>query len=508
MFNGSSVSSSQSIVSEFFSRNYPNGQRIVGGTTDSRSGVGVGRKTLTSQSLESTVSLNNLFRDPRFVLTQKPKLLQSSLRNVITSGLETVYSQGASISVKDPSDPEGARVLTGSAAANYILLNSTITTNASADFIGTDAAFLNQLANASSDVATAGYTFGPNGEHYPHGNHTSVPNAGQVSGGSRMVLLESTFGPGEKEWYLDRARMLQGMSNADGIPSFGSPSALVDGFDFDIENGRQNITVHGTYVPGFSSASVAISDEIINASMQKAYIAPIIIEFMIYMNSNNTDIFFTGSPGLSRAGDPNIQGNNFTPLEDGDTVSAHVMGRALDLGGATNRDGTRGKLNFAQSGEPVEVYREALEILLDELNTLGASRPDLIPDLIMIHDDLASVYGLNSGGLEDAATYVKQQYPNLLYVNFGTDGNHNNHIHISFAPQRSGVYIGPGGALGGTPSANAAYDGLIEGDAAYYADTIVAPSSTVLEVYGDPVYTKNYATTPSDTMTKEQIAML
>lgn len=506
MFNGNNVSSSQSIVSEFFSRNYPNGQRIIKSTTDSRVGAAAGRKTLTSQSIESTVSLSNLFRDPRFVLTQKPRLLQSSLNNVITSGMETVYSQGASISVKDPSDPEGVRVLTGAAAANHVFLNSSVTTNASYDFISGESAFLNQLANASSDVATAGYVFGPNGEAYPHGSHSSIPNAGQVSAGSRMVLLESTFGPQEKEWYLDRARMLQGMTGSDGTPSFGSPSTLVNGFDFDIENGRQNISVHSTYVPGFSSANVDIPDSVINASLQKAYIAPVIIEFMIYMNSDNTDIFFVGSPGTQRASNLDQQGNNFSPLQDGDTVSAHVMGRALDIGGVTNRDGTRGKLDFAQSGEPVEVYREALEIFLDELNTLGATRPDLIPDLIMIHDDLAPIYGLNSGGLEDAATYVKQQYPNLLYVNFGTDGNHNNHIHISFAPQRSGVYVGPGGALGGSSQADAG--GASVGDTSYYSDTIVASPQIVFEVYGNSVYTKNYATTPSDTISREQIVKL
>jgi len=508
MLNGNNVSSSQSIVSEFFSRNYPNGQRIVKGTTDYRSGAIAGRKTLTSQATENTSSLNNFFRNPLNLLGQKSKLIQSSYGNILTSGIETVYSQGASVSVRDQSDPEGQRVLTGSLASNQILLDAGATTNASLDYLGNDVALLSQLANASSDVATAGVTFGLNGEAYPHSNHTSVPNAGQVSAGSRMILLESTFGPGEKQWYLDRARVLQGISNSDGIAAFGSSSSLVNGFDFDIENGRQNINVHSTYVPGFSSANVDIPDEVINASMQKAYIAPVIIEFMIYMNSDNTDIFFTGNPGLQRAGNPDIQGSNLTPLEDGDTVSAHVMGRALDIGGVTNRDGTRGKLNFAQSGETVEVYRQALEIFLDELNTLGASRPDLIPDLIMIHDDLATIYGLNSSGLEDAATYVKQQYPNLLYVNFGTDGAHNNHIHISFAPQRSGVYVGPGGALGGAPSVSAANGGNTGVDGPYYADTIIAPSSTVFEVYGNSVYTKNYATTPSDTMTKEQIAKL
>lgn len=505
MFNGNNVSSSQSIVSEFFSRNFPNGQKIIKSTTDSRSSAGVGRKTLTSQSIESTISLNNMFRDPRFVLTQKPRIVQSSLNNIITSGIETVYSQGASLSVKDPSDPEGTRVLTGAAAANEILLRSSISTNASYDFIANDAVFLNQLANASGDSAILGYTFGPNGTPYPHGNYPSSGNSGQVSAGSRMVLLESNFNEQEKEWYLDRARLLQGMTGVDGLSSFGESSVLVNGFDFDLENGRQNITVHSTYLPGFSSANVDIPDELINASVQKAYIAPVIIELMIYMNSSNADIFFIGSPGTQRAGNPAIQGNNFTALEDGDTVSAHVMGRALDIGGVTNRDGTRGKLHFEITGERVEVYREALEIFLDELNTLAASRPDLIPDQIVIHSELASVYGLVRG-LEDAATYIKQQYPNLMYVDFGSDGSHENHIHISFAPQRSGVYIGPGGALGDSSSQGQS-DSSTSG-ASYYSDTIAASPEIVFEVYGNTAYTKNYGLSPSDTLTREQVTKL
>jgi len=505
MFNSNNVSSSQSIVSEFFSRNYPNGKRIVNGTTDSRAGVPAGRKTLTSQDVEATTALNNMFRDPRSMLSQKNRMLQGSYNNILTSGIETTYSQGASLSVRDPSDPEGQRVLTGPAASNWVMLNSAFTTNASYDFLANDSSFLNSLVNASADANILGYTFGADGTPYPHGNHNSVPNSGQVSAGSRMVLLDSNFGPGEKEWYLDRARLLQGMTGADGVSAFGNSGALVNGFDFDLQDGMQNLAVHSTWVPGYSSANVDIPDEIINASMQKAYIAPVILELMIYMNSANTDIFFVGSPGLSRAANPAIQGSNLTPLEDGDTVSAHVMGRALDIGGVTNRDGTRGKLNFETTGETVEVYREALEIFLDELNTLGATRPDLIPDLIMIHDDLALIYGVGDG-LEDASTYVKQQYPNLLYVNFGHDGNHNNHIHISYGPQRSGVYTGPGGVLGGSSQADAASSG--QAGAEYYSDTVVASPEIIYEVYGNQMYTKNYATTPSDTLTREQVTKL
>lgn len=504
MFNGNNVSSSQSIVSEFFARNFPNGQSIVRSTTTSISGVA--NKTLTSQSIEATVSLNNLFRDPRFALTQRNRIIQSSLNDVVTAGLETVYSSGNSITIVDPENPEGTTTLTGSAAANRILLDSVVTTNAGFDFIARDHSYLTQLAQTASAEADGYNIVGPDGEDFQHGPEDPLPpNAGSVSSGGRLILTESAFNEGEKDWYLERATLL----NQTGF--LYSSGHLTEGFGFDLPDHLTGLHTSGTYFPGLSdSPNHHIPDSIVSQGMVKAYIAPSLIEMLLYMSSDDTDIIIAAQSGTQRGSDIRGQGPNYTPLQSGQSVTAHAMGRAADIFMVTSRDGLRGKgtgnNGHYASPETASVYKESLEIFLSELNSLGAYRPDLIPDEIIIHADLQAHYGIKDRGFEGEDTAIKQLYPNLKYVNLLANNSHKNHIHITYSPERAGVYAGPGGSMGVVrPITNNPLDGAT--GIGEHPLTGVGPDAT-RNAYTASRYITSYIHTPSATLLRSQVAEL
>ncbi|MEY4334799.1 MAG: hypothetical protein RLZZ196_3549 [Bacteroidota bacterium] len=47
-------------------------------------------------------------------------------------------------------------------------------------------------------------------------------------------------------------------------------------------------------------------------------------------------------------------------------------------------------------------------------------------------------------GLEDKNSAIRKKYPLIApHVNFGSDSNHRNHIHVSFGPYRAGSFITP-----------------------------------------------------------------
>lgn len=511
MFNGANVSNSQNIVSEFFERNYPSGQSIVRRTSGSQ--VGVANKTLSSQSIEATVSLNSLFRDPRFVLTQRNRIIQSSLNDVVTAGLETVYSSGKSITVIDPESTDGVRTLTGAAAANRVLLDSVATSNAGFDFISSEVSYLNELARTSSLEAQGYNIVGPNGQNFQHGPETPIPqNAGTVSSGGRLVLTDSNFNEGEKEWYLERARLL----NETG---FLSPSGhLVNGFDFDLPDSFENLRTSGTYFPGLGEAgraTTAIPDSVVRQGTVKAYIAPALIEMLLHMSSDDADIKIGAGSGTHRGGIPEGQagqGSGYTPLQSGTTsdpsyVTAHAMGRAADIFMVTSRDGTRGAGtgNNGHYADPenADVFKASVDIFFSELNSLGAYRPDLLPDQIIIHSGLITHYGI-VGGLEGEDTAIKQMYPNLRYVNIGANDQHRDHIHITYSAERAGVYSGPGGSMG---VVNAPSPNLLDG-ATGVGEHFTPATSAAYEVLTNPVYTNSYIDNPSATLQRAQVVEL
>lgn len=89
----------------------------------------------------------------------------------------------------------------------------------------------------------------------------------------------------------------------------------------------------------------------------------------------------------------------------------------------------------------LDSYRRGLDMFLSNLQKLPR---ELHPDLIIVHDQLASELGILEKGLEDSNSAVRVKYKALSpYINFACDSNHRDHIHISFSAQRAGSFLTP-----------------------------------------------------------------
>lgn len=82
--------------------------------------------------------------------------------------------------------------------------------------------------------------------------------------------------------------------------------------------------------------------------------------------------------------------------------------------------------------------------LLDALKSISS---DLHPDLIVFDPAIADEFGIIDKQYDIDSQYAKsdgilqKNYPELRKINFAANSSHNNHIHISFSPQRAGTYI-------------------------------------------------------------------
>lgn len=151
------------------------------------------------------------------------------------------------------------------------------------------------------------------------------------------------------------------------------------------------------------------------------------------------ELAFLGVFGLKRAIlSEDDKTTRYSNVESGiskdatNAISDHVFGRAFDI---------RSVGKYSNLGASKETYAQALDDFLAKLSLLPAP---LIPDLITIHPDVAREKGIGEG-FESINTPIKTQYPQLKHVNFEFGTEHTDNIHISFGPQRAGVYMGQTG---------------------------------------------------------------
>lgn len=144
-------------------------------------------------------------------------------------------------------------------------------------------------------------------------------------------------------------------------------------------------------------------------------------------------IFISGNQGTFRT----IIGSNFGALTaENNSVSDHSFGRGFDIDMVG--DTPNGAINLVSS---LDAYRRGLDMFLSTLQKLPR---ELHPDLIIVHDQLASELGILEKNLEDATAAVRVKYKGLSpYINFKADTSHRNHIHISFSAQRAGSFLTP-----------------------------------------------------------------
>ena len=202
-----------------------------------------------------------------------------------------------------------------------------------------------------------------------------------------------------------------------------------------------------TYFPNIKQDPKYLDNAIITAPIQKAYISAALIELLIILTDK---IGFSGGFGIDRAivkdTEENKAGINYSTAQasatKGTVISDHVFGRGFDM----KKIGRTKESILGFQPENPDDYETKLYLLLDALSTVPMP---LLPDLIMIHPQVATKIGV-ADGLEGPETAIKIKYPNLKYVNFGTDDNHKDHIHMSFSSERGGRYIGSEGLITST----------------------------------------------------------
>jgi len=250
--------------------------------------------------------------------------------------------------------------------------------------------------------------------------------------GERAVATEEELSAEEKQIYIDRGTLLK--------QSINEP-ALTVGFQFDIPNILSSysfVQTNSYYTDESNPTGLSVESSLISAPQKKAYISASLIECLLMMTDVNKGVKINGTFALTRAvlSESDKTSRHSNPESGIDkssknSISDHVFGRAFDIRSVGDYGVIKGK----------ERYALALDIVLQKLNTMPQP---LMPDLIVIHPDVAKDKGIGEGyGAVDTA--IKTQYPSLKYVNFEFGPEHTENIHISFSPQRGGKYVGSGG---------------------------------------------------------------
>lgn len=434
-FDNEKIKTSESIFAEISRSFYPDDQIVVKKTSAAEAGVSRER-TLTSRTLADAISGDALFRSPKFALTYYNKSLSSSLNSLITGGSEAAFTSGSIYKIENPEDPNGTATISGGAAFSRAIVDSISGRKAGSDYIRRAA------SSISNDYST--YTSYPASSMNASGSHSSpdMP-VGNMSMGGRTAVTASTISTEELTWLKERAQVLYDFGTV-----HDRANGLLNGFQFDVPNNFTELTLTGTHYPGIPNVN-RLDPSLITADVQTIYVAPTLIELLIFLN---TKIVIKGGFGFQRG--ISSQGANGAGLQDGGYLTDHALGRAFDIDGIGVIGGEFYDL-WNEGPSNADVYRSGLELLF---NTLSTAPAHLIPDYFKVSNLLTSELGLTtrqvdgevSNGYEEEGSPLKIKYPVLRYCNVDSDTEHRNHIHISINSSRAGYYIGPGGTIGGS----------------------------------------------------------
>ena len=149
-------------------------------------------------------------------------------------------------------------------------------------------------------------------------------------------------------------------------------------------------------------------------------------------------------PALKLTGGFGTQRQNDSPRSSGaesNTITDHAFGRAFDFFSILS-------VNYSSEGKyernlskitTKEGYQYQLNTLLAKLNAMPLH---LIPDFICVS---AKFVDPSFDTYKSGNTALTTKYPNLKYLKLKRDlTGHNDHIHISFAPSRGGIYNAEG----------------------------------------------------------------
>lgn len=369
-------------------------------------------------------------------------MVNSTLHSVFLTGAQA----GEGIQIANPDyQGEAGETPTISGAAAYLRIVSNSIAGTGYSATGSTNPLLQLLDLYKKGKWVNGQTAGSVGDFggpmIKHGEVSYIFNPDAPTLGNRPIALVSQLSEEEKAFYIERGTLLnQTIAN----------SALIDGFDFDLPDSWSNSKISSGTQTQFENVppdeyGKYLSSTVISAPKQKAFVCTALIELLLCLVDK---ISIDGGFGLHRAvvseTTENSAGINNASAGIGSGTTAlsdHVFGRAFDI----QSIGRTQDSSEAISTNPVK-YEVQLDYLLEALNTLPMP---LLPDLIVVHPEVGRKLGV-AEGLESMDTAVKMKYPNLKYVNFHFDDNHDDHIHISFSGARAGMYIGSSGLIATT----------------------------------------------------------
>lgn len=441
------LSSSLSLTQSFMQQNYAGGEVRVNKTSGSANMNKASSNSLSSRTVSDYLNGNFMNRKPLLSMVSYKKYLHSSLNSQLIGGAEIGHGYNTAndeinpnLTVIDPNstnyNPNGMQKLTGGAAFAELMRSSIVSRNLASDLVAgaIDSVNSSYIASRNDGVMVAGSS---------HDRDTYTFNNIELVGGSPRpetggIALQSAMSAEEIGWLSDRARTLKeyGIVEDDDV--------LTDGFDFDLPDGLKNLN-QNFGVNNTGRYTEQVLDQTIQLSgAQRAYLAPALIELLLYLGSDESEIRIRCRTGAGGSVTSEEFGANVDNLADNSMVNDHVFGRAVDVISVTRVNGEGGSTNLPNSGSSLGIYRSAFELLMDELNKIGLTHPYLLPDSICVHSGLRAELEIDDGAFEVSNASVRQRYPGLKYVDFIASDYATGYIHLSFGSGRCGVYSGPG----------------------------------------------------------------
>lgn len=394
-----------------------------------------------------------LVRNPASLIDVSKKFVNSSAHSILTTGAQA----GEQMYIKNPDfqGGSGESNLISGAEAYLKVVSGTMAgtsysglqrTNPLIDFLEA------RQAGKWGGETIAGYVQSAGGPLISHGDVSYTFNPQAPSLGGRMVALDSELSEEERAFYIERGTLLH-----ETIKDL----SLVDGFRIDFPDTwvNQRLVSTRSYYPDVKQDYRIVSNDLISAPVQKAYICTSLIELLLALVDK---IGIRGGFGTERALVTNTKDNDAginlgtAQAEEGKgmVITDHAFGRAFDIQAiGTSQD------SLEEISTQSLKYETQLDIFLEALSTIPMP---LLPDLIVMHPEVANKLGVVEG-LESPEAAIKIKYPQLKYVNFYSDANHTDHIHVSFSGDRAGKYIGSDGLIVSVSSTSTTSD--LTGDA-------------------------------------------
>jgi len=478
-YNNSDLSSSVSFARSFMANNYAGGEVRVSGTTASKNLNKASANSLSSRNVADYLNGNYMNRKPVFNLVSFDNHIHSSLNSQLIGGAEVGHGYNTAndevnpnLTVLDPNSINTADIqrLSGGAAFAELLKRSAVSRNLTGDLVsnaidGLNSAYLRSLND--------GVMLGGNPhdrETYTYTNIELVGATGRAETGG--VALQSVMSQDEIGWISDRMRLLKGYGVIE------DDHVLNDGFDFDIPDHLSDLQQNYGLNNERRYSGGVLDETVQRSGVETAYLAPALIELLIYLGSDESEVRIVANTGAGSSPTSQETGANVSTLSNGDMVSDHVFGRAIDIVSVTNVDGSGGAVDLPSSGSSVAIYRAAFELLMDELNKVGLSHPYLLPDSICVSSGLKAELEIEDGSFEVSNASVRLRYPGLKYVDFVSSDYATGYIHLSFGAGRCGVYSGPGTLSMGRRSVNGS-------DSEFAVDLTSGVDSALLYIDGE-----------------------